>query len=81
MRPLEATYLAWIDLRAYGHATRPPSRSARGRVRVAPGHDYQPGLDGPRPAQHRDLRRSGWTEIVHRLASALTCRRLLEFSP
>ncbi len=45
MRPLEATYLAWLDLRAYGVAD--PARAALAHgVRLAPGEDYQPGLDG-----------------------------------
>jgi cystathionine beta-lyase len=70
MRPLEGTYLAWLDLRAYGHAD--PARVAleRGRVKLAPGHDYHPGLDGhvrlniaTSPAR--------LTEIVRRTASAL----------
>jgi cystathionine beta-lyase len=45
MRPLEATYLAWLDLRAYGVAD-PAARGLEHRVRVAPGQDYQPGLPG-----------------------------------
>jgi cysteine-S-conjugate beta-lyase len=45
MRPLEATYLAWLDLRAYGVAD-PAAAGLDHGVRVAPGHDYQPGLDG-----------------------------------
>ena len=53
MRPLEATYLAWIDLRRLR-----PRRPRRGRARERPG----PALPGPRlparparprPAQHR----------------------------
>ena len=44
MRPLEATYLAWLDLRAYGHADPAAVALERGRVRLAPGHDYHPGL-------------------------------------
>jgi cystathionine beta-lyase len=45
MRPLEATYLAWLDLRAYGHDD--PAAVALGYgVRVAAGTDYQPGLPG-----------------------------------
>ena len=45
MRPLEATYLAWLDLRAYGHDD--PAAAGLGHgVRVAPGTDYQPGLPG-----------------------------------
>ena len=71
MRPLEATYLAWIDLRAYGHADPAAVALARGRVQVAAGHDYQPGLEGhirlniaTSPERLR--------EIVRRLAAALT---------
>ena len=45
MRPLEATYLAWIDLRAYGVDDPADAALAHG-VRLAPGHDYQPGLAG-----------------------------------
>jgi cystathionine beta-lyase len=70
MRPLEATYLAWIDLRAYGHADPAAVALSHGRVRVAPGHDYHPGLEGhvrlnvaTSPAR--------LAEIVHRLATAL----------
>lgn len=46
MRPLEATYLAWVDLRAYG--VDDPARRIleRGRVKVAPGQDYAPDLHG-----------------------------------
>jgi cystathionine beta-lyase len=46
LRPLEATYLAWIDLRAYGHDD--PARRARkhGRVLVSAGQEFQPGLPG-----------------------------------
>lgn len=46
MRPLEATYLAWVDLRAYGHDD-PAARALEiGRLKVAAGHDYHPGLAG-----------------------------------
>jgi cysteine-S-conjugate beta-lyase len=45
MRPLEATYLAWLDLRAHGH-DNPAARGLEQDVRVAPGTDYQPGLPG-----------------------------------
>ena len=71
MRRLEATYLAWIDLRAYGHDDPAAVALERGRVRLAPGHDYQPGLTG-----HVRLNFGTSPErleqIVHRLASALT---------
>lgn len=45
MRPLQATYLAWLDLRRYGVAD-PAAAALEHGARVAPGHDYQPGLDG-----------------------------------
>ncbi len=71
MRRPEATYLAWIDLRAYGHDDPAAVALERGRVRLAPGHDYQPGLTG-----HVRLNFGTSAErleqIVHRLASALT---------
>jgi cystathionine beta-lyase len=71
MRPLEGTYLAWLDLRAYGHADPAAVVLDRGRVRLSPGHDYQPGLDG-----HVRLNIATspdrLTEIVRRMASALT---------
>nr|WP_246298554.1 aminotransferase class I/II-fold pyridoxal phosphate-dependent enzyme [Nocardioides panaciterrulae] len=44
-RPLEATYLAWLDLRAYGSDDPAAAALAHG-VKVAPGSDYQPGLPG-----------------------------------
>jgi cystathionine beta-lyase len=45
MRPLEATYMAWLDLRAYGHDD-PADVILRGGVRVSPGESYWPGLAG-----------------------------------
>ncbi len=45
MRRLEATYLPWLDLRDYGHAD-PAARARQHGVAPAPGHAYQPGLDG-----------------------------------
>jgi len=70
MRPLEGTYLAWLDLRAYGHADPAAVVLDRGRVRLAPGHDYHPGLDG-----HVRLNIATspdrLTEIVRRTAAAL----------
>ena len=41
----EATYLAWLDLRAYGVDDPAAAALAHG-VRLAPGQDYQPGLTG-----------------------------------
>ena len=69
MRPLEATYLAWLDLRSYGHDD-PAAVAMAGGVRVAAGHDYQPGLTG-----HVRLNLATspdrLTEIVRRLGAAL----------
>ena len=70
MRPLEGTYLAWLDLRAYGHADPAAVVLERGRVKLAPGHDYHPGLDG-----HVRLNIATsperLTEIVRRMARSL----------
>jgi cystathionine beta-lyase len=71
MRPLEGTYLAWIDLRAYGHADPASLALQKGRVRIAPGHDFHPELQGHlrlNIATSPDRLR----EIVRRLAGALT---------
>lgn len=69
MRPLEATYLAWLDLRAYGHDD-PAAVCRAGGVQPAAGHDYQPGLSG-----HVRLNIATspdrLTEIVTRMGSAL----------
>lgn len=46
MRPLEATYLAWLDVRGLGLADPAAVALERGRVQLAPGHDYHPGLEG-----------------------------------
>jgi cystathionine beta-lyase len=71
MRPLEATYLAWLDLRAYGHEDPAEVALARGRVWLQPGHHFQPGLPG-----HVRLNVATsperLTEAVRRLAVALT---------
>jgi cystathionine beta-lyase len=70
MRPLEATYLAWLDLRAYGHDD-PADVVRRGGVRVSPGQIYWPALTG-----HVRLNiatsADRLTEIVRRMAAALT---------
>lgn len=68
MRPLEATYLAWLDVRASGHDDPAAVALAHG-VRLAPGHDYHPGLGG-----HVRLNLATsperLTEIVRRLGTA-----------
>lgn len=70
MWPLEATYLAWLDLRAYG-VDDPAARALeKGRVYVEAGHRYQHDLTG-----HVRLNIATsperLTEIVRRLAVAL----------
>jgi cystathionine beta-lyase len=71
MRPLEATYLAWLDVRGYGHADPASVALERGRVRLGPGHEYHHGLGG-----HARLNLATsperLTEIVRRLAQAWT---------
>ncbi|WP_141014904.1 aminotransferase class I/II-fold pyridoxal phosphate-dependent enzyme [Nocardioides sambongensis] len=71
MRPLEATYLAWLDLRAYGVDDPAARILERGRARLAPGHDYHPGLTG-----HVRLNIATsperLTEVVRRMATGLT---------
>ncbi|WP_030485590.1 MalY/PatB family protein [Nocardioides aequoreus] len=68
MRPLEATYLAWLDVRASGHDDPAAEALAHG-VRLAPGHHYHPGLAG-----HVRLNLATsperLTEIVRRLGAA-----------
>jgi cystathionine beta-lyase len=70
MRPLEATYLAWLDLRSYGHDD-PAAVIRDGGVRVSPGQIYWPALTG-----HVRLNIATsperLTEIVRRMAAALS---------
>lgn len=70
MRPLEATYLAWLDLRAYDVAD-PAAAGLEHGVMAAAGHDYHPGLEGHlRLNIATSADRLG--EIVRRLGTALT---------
>jgi cystathionine beta-lyase len=70
MRPLEATYLAWLDLRAYGHDDPAAVALERGRVYVSTGTAFHPGMPG-----HVRLNIATsperLTEAVRRLAAAL----------
>ena len=70
LRPVEASYLAWLDLRELGHDDPAAVGLERGRVRLAPGHDYHPGLTG-----HARLNfatsAERLTAVVERLATAL----------
>jgi cystathionine beta-lyase len=45
-RALEATYLAWLDVRAYGHADPASVALQRGRVMVNDGRSFGPGGEG-----------------------------------
>ncbi|MXG91269.1 aminotransferase class I/II-fold pyridoxal phosphate-dependent enzyme [Nocardioides flavescens] len=67
--PLEATYLAWVDLRAYGHDD-PAAPIRAGGVRVTPGAAYWPGLAG---FVRLNIATSPerLTEIVRRMGAAL----------
>jgi cysteine-S-conjugate beta-lyase len=69
MRPLEATYLAWLDASAHGHDDAAAVALERGRVQVSPGESYAPGTTG-----HVRLNIATspdrLTEIVERLAKA-----------
>ena len=69
MRPLEATYLAWLDASAYGHEDPAAVALERGRVMVSRGSLVRAGLHRARTAQHRHLP-DRLTEIVERLAKA-----------
>ncbi|GAB3036433.1 cystathionine beta-lyase [Nocardioides flavus (ex Wang et al. 2016)] len=69
MRPVEATYLAWLDASAYGHDDAAAVALERGRVKVSPGESYAPGTTG-----HVRLNFATsperLTEVVERLARA-----------
>jgi cystathionine beta-lyase len=72
MRPLEATYLPWLDLRAYGVDDLEAPALAHG-LKLAPGQNFQPGLPG-----HARLNLATsparLTAMVERLASAVGAR-------
>jgi cystathionine beta-lyase len=69
MRPLEATYLAWLDASAYGHDDAAAVALDRGRVKVSPGHSYAPGSTG-QVRLNIATSPERLTEIVERLARA-----------
>ncbi|TGN66033.1 aminotransferase class I/II-fold pyridoxal phosphate-dependent enzyme [Nocardioides eburneiflavus] len=71
MRPLEATYLAWLDASAYGHDDPAAVALDRGRVKVSPGHSYAPGSTG-QVRLNIATSPGRLTEIVERLATAWT---------
>ena len=69
MRPIEATYLAWLDASAHGHDDAAAVALERGRVQLSGGASYAPGSTG-----HVRLNFATsperLTEIVERLAKA-----------
>jgi cystathionine beta-lyase len=71
MRPLEATYLAWLDLRAYGHDDPAALALDKGRLHVEAGQRYQPGLTG-HVRVNIATSPERLAEIVRRLAVAIT---------
>ena len=70
MRPLEATFLAWLDLRAYGHDDPAAVALDKGRVHLEAGHRYQPELGG-HVRVNVATSPERLTEIVRRIATAL----------
>jgi cysteine-S-conjugate beta-lyase len=70
MRPLEATYLAWLDLRGYGHDDPATVIEQHGRVLVNAGNAFDRSLHG-----HVRLNiatsPTRLTEIARRMAAAL----------
>ena len=71
MRPLEATYLAWLDASAYGHDDAAAVALERGRVQVSPGESYAPGTTG-QVRLNIATSPDRLTQIVERLAKAWT---------
>jgi cystathionine beta-lyase len=71
MRRPDATYLAWLDLRGYGIDDPAELVLRKGRVLLAPGADFQPGLTG-----HARLNFATspdrLVEIVQRMSGALS---------
>lgn len=71
MRPLEATYLAWLDASAYGHDDAAAVALERGRVMVSSGASYARGATG-QVRLNIATSPDRLTEIVERLAKAWT---------
>ncbi|NPD06892.1 aminotransferase class I/II-fold pyridoxal phosphate-dependent enzyme [Nocardioides sp. zg-1308] len=69
MRPVEATYLAWLDASAYGHDDAAAVALERGRVMVSDGASYAPGSTG-QVRLNFATSPERLTEIVERLAKA-----------
>jgi cysteine-S-conjugate beta-lyase len=72
-RPLEGTYLAWIDLRAYGFDRPAHQALEAGKVFVFDGHHFGAGGAGHVRA-NLGTSPARVSEIVRRLGSAMTAR-------
>jgi cystathionine beta-lyase len=66
MRPREATYLAWLDVRAYGHRDPAAVALQRGRVMVNDGRTFGPGGEG-----HVRVNLATSPERIERIVDAL----------
>ena len=66
VRRLEATYLAWLDLRAYGHDDPANVALERGKVMVNDGRDFGPAGEG-----HVRVNLATSTERVERIVGRL----------
>lgn len=71
MRPLEATYLAWVDLRAYGHTDPGGLALERERVMLGDGHHYAPDLPG-HVRINLATSPERLTDVVRRLGNAIS---------
>jgi cystathionine beta-lyase len=69
--PLQATYLAWLDVGPYGHDDPAAVALERGRVQLMPGTDFAADL-GAHVRLNIATSPERLTEIVRRLASAWT---------
>jgi cystathionine beta-lyase len=69
MRPIEATYLPWLDLRAYGIDDLAEPALAQG-LKLAAGQNYQPGLPG-HVRLNTATSAERLTAMVERLAAAV----------
>jgi cystathionine beta-lyase len=69
--PLDASYLAWLDVGAYGHDDPAAVALERGRVKLGPGADFASDL-GDHVRLNIATSPDRLTEIVRRLASAWT---------
>ena len=70
MRPLEATYLAWLDVSAYGHDDAAQRALDVGRVQVGAGRDFMPHGGGSHVRLNIATSPDRLVEIIQRLRAA-----------